>query len=41
MLTKALTGGSVLDGLFPMDLSHGLNGLAKEFRIDPYLDALL
>ena len=34
-------GGSVLDGLFRIDLSHGLNGPAKQFRIDLYLDALL
>ena len=34
-------GGSVLDGLIRMDLSHGLSGPAKQFRIDLYLDALL
>ena len=34
-------GGGVLDGLIRMDLSHGLNGLAKQFRIDLHLDALL
>ncbi len=34
-------GGSVLDGLFRLDLSHGLTGPAKQFRIDLYLDALL
>jgi hypothetical protein len=34
-------GGSVLDGLIRLDLSHGLNGPAKQFRIDLYLDALL
>ena len=34
-------GGSVLDGLIRMDLSHGLNGPVKQFRIDLYLDALL
>jgi hypothetical protein len=34
-------GGSVLDGLFRMDLSHGLTGPDKQFRIDLYLDALL
>jgi len=34
-------GGSVLDGLLRMDLSHGLEGPAKEFRIDFYLDALM
>ena len=34
-------GGGVLDGLIRMDLSHGLNGMAKQFRIELYLDALL
>ena len=34
-------GGSVMDGLVRMDLSHGLNGSFKQFRIDLYLDALL
>ena len=34
-------GGSVLDGLIRLDLSHGLTGPAKEFRIDLYIDALL
>ncbi len=34
-------GRGVLDGLIRMDLSHGLNGFAKQFRIDLYLDALL
>lgn len=34
-------GGSVLDGLFRLDLSHGLRGPDKQFRIDLYLDALL
>ena len=34
-------GGSLLDGLFRMDLSHGLNGKARQFRIDLYLDAIL
>ena len=29
------------DGLIRMDLSHGLKGPAKEFRIDLYLDALM
>ena len=38
---RAGLGGSVLDGLIRMDLSHGLKGPAKEFRIDFYLDALL
>ncbi len=34
-------GGSVLDGLVRLDLSHGLNGPDKQFRVDLYLDALL
>ena len=34
-------GGSVFDGLIRMDLSHGLTGPFKQFRIDLYLDALL
>lgn len=34
-------GGSALDGLFRMDISHGLNGPRKRFRIDLYLDAIL
>lgn len=34
-------GGSALDGLIRMDLSHGLTGPEKQFRIDLYLDALL
>ena len=34
-------GGSVLDGLFRVDLSQGLAGPRKQFRIDLYLDALL
>ena len=34
-------GGGVLDGLIRLDLSHGLNGFAKQFRIELYLDALL
>ena len=34
-------GGSVLDGLIRLDLSHGLNGPLKQFRFDLYLDALL
>ncbi|MCH7564599.1 MAG: hypothetical protein IH968_12340 [Gemmatimonadetes bacterium] len=34
-------GASAIDGLFRIDLSHGLNGPAKQFRIDLYLDALL
>ena len=34
-------GGSVLDGLIRLDLSHGLTGPHKRFRIDLYLDAIL
>ena len=34
-------GGSVLDGLIRLDLSHGLNGPHKRFRVDLYLDAIL
>ncbi len=34
-------GGSVLDGLIRMDLSQGLKGPYKDFRIDLYLDAIL
>ena len=34
-------GGGVLDGLIRLDLSYGLNGMAKQFRIELYLDALL
>ena len=34
-------GGGILDGLIRMDLSRGLNGFAKQFRIELYLDALL
>jgi hypothetical protein len=34
-------GSGVLDGLFRFDLSYGLNGPAKQFRVDLYLDALL
>ena len=34
-------GGSVLDGLVRLDLSHGLKGPHKGFRIDLYLDAIL
>jgi hemolysin activation/secretion protein len=34
-------GGSVLDGLVRFDLSHGLTGPQKQFRIDLYADALL
>lgn len=34
-------GGSLLDGLVRMDLSHGLRGPAKSLRLDLYLDAIL
>ncbi len=34
-------GGSILDGLIRMDLSQGLKGPYKDFRIDLYLDAIL
>jgi hypothetical protein len=41
MLYGVGVGGSALDGLLRMDLSHGLRGPAKQFRVDLYLDALL
>ena len=34
-------GGSILDGLIRMDLSQGLNGPHKTFRVQFYLDAIL
>jgi hypothetical protein len=34
-------GASVLDGLFRLDLSRGLTGLEKRWRLDLYLDAIL
>ncbi len=34
-------GGSLLDGLVRMDLSHGLRGPARSLRVDLYLDAIL
>jgi hypothetical protein len=34
-------GGSILDGLIRLDLSHGLTGPARQFRVDLYLDGLL
>lgn len=34
-------GGSVLDGLIRLDLSHGLKGPHRRFRLDLYLDAIL
>ena len=32
-------GGSILDGLIRLDLSHGLKGPQRRFRVDLYLDA--
>jgi hypothetical protein len=34
-------GGSLLDGLLRVDLSHGINGPTRQFRIDLYLDGIL
>jgi hypothetical protein len=34
-------GGSLLDGLMRVDLSHGINGPNRQFRIDLYLDGIL
>lgn len=34
-------GGSVLDGLIRMDISQGVRGPFKRFRVDLYLDAIL
>ncbi|MEZ4424559.1 MAG: hypothetical protein R3E98_14215 [Gemmatimonadota bacterium] len=34
-------GGSLLDGLIRIDLSRGLNGPNRQFRLDLYLDAIL
>ena len=34
-------GGSILDGLIRVDLSQGLKGPDKGFRIELYLDAIL
>lgn len=34
-------GGSILDGLIRLDLSHGLKGPQRRFRVDLYLDAIL
>ena len=34
-------GASLLDGLVRFDISHGLTGRAKQFRVDFYLDALM
>ncbi len=34
-------GGSLLDGLIRMDISHGLRGPARSLRLDLYLDAIM
>lgn len=34
-------GGSILDGLIRLDLSQGLTGSGRQFRVDLYLDAIL
>jgi hypothetical protein len=34
-------GASLLDGLIRFDISHGLKGPDKAFRVDMYLDAIL
>lgn len=34
-------GGSILDGLIRLDLSQGLNGPHRDFRIELYLDGIL
>lgn len=34
-------GGSILSGLIRLDLSQGLNGPRKDFRVELYLDAIL
>ncbi len=34
-------GGSILDGLIRLDLSQGLKGPHKDFRVELYLDAIL
>jgi len=34
-------GGSILDGIVRLDLSQGLTGPKKRFRVDLYLDAIL
>ena len=31
----------LLDGLVRLDLSHGIRGPGKRFRLDLYLDAIL
>jgi hypothetical protein len=40
-LFGAGVGSSLLDGLIRFDLSHGLTGPEKQFRVDLYLDAIL
>ena len=34
-------GGSIMDGFIRLDLSHGLKGPGKQFRVEIYLDAIL
>ncbi len=34
-------GGSIMDGFIRLDLSHGLKGPGKQFRVELYLDAIL
>ena len=34
-------GASLLDGLIRLDLSQGLRGPGRHFRVDLYLDAIL
>jgi hypothetical protein len=41
MLYGIGVGGSLLDGLIRLDLSRGLTGFDRQFRVDLYLDALL
>ena len=41
LLYGAGLGASLLDGLIRFDLSHGLRGPDKTFRVDLYLDAIL
>ncbi len=41
LLASIGIGGSVLDGLFRLDMSRGLRGPLKEFRIEFYLDGIL
>ncbi len=41
LLYAAGVGGSLLDGLMRIDLSHGINGDERQFRLDLYLDGIL